>query len=316
MALTSNYSVSDFLKVYGGEVLKAFNHECLVKDRLRNRTIASGKSATFPTLAVEEAKLHTPGDDLFGASPDFASDATPSEQVINIDKLLIAPQFVDDLDEAMNHYDTRSELAAQAGMALATAHERWSIAALGKGAGAAVTTTGSFAAITGAMVKDAIEQAAQEMDENKVPREGRALVLPPSEFYLLMKEDDVVSSDFGRGGDRAAGGAGKLFYMGFEILNSSVMNEFRDTTAAEQKAASGPLNFGGTTQRTDLSSDLQLCFGVAFQKEAAGTVTLKGMQTEANYIPERQGNLLVAKMAVGVDILRPEAAFRLITSAA
>jgi len=40
------------------------------------------------------------------------------------------------------------------------------------------------------------------------------------------------------------------------------------------------------------------------------------MQTEANYIPERQGNLLVAKMAVGVDILRPEAAFRLKTSAA
>lgn len=316
MALGPNYSVSDFLKVYGGEVLLAFDHETKVKDTLMNRTITTGKSATFPTIAVEEAKLHTPGDDLFGASPDFASDASPGEVVINIDKVLTAPQFVDDLDEAMSHYDIRSEMAEQAGHALATAHERWAIAALGSGATNTVTITGSLAAITGAFIKSAIEEAAEDMDIAKIPTKGRYVVLGPKEFYLLMGEDDVVSSDFGRGGDRAAGGAGTLHYMGFEIINSSVMYEFKDTTAAEQKAASGPLYFGGTTQRTDLSSDLQLTWGLAYHKGAAGTVTLKGVKTEANYIPERMGNLLNASMAVGVGILRGGSAVKLKMNAA
>lgn len=317
MALGSNFTVADFLEVYGGEVIKSYNQNILVSDKLRSRTIQNGKSANFPVFGREEAKLHTVGDDLFGASPDFASDVTTTNETITIDKLLIAPQFVADMDEAMAHYDIRGELAIQAGAALATAQERWSIAALGKGAvdnSHSVSVTGAFASVTGANLASGIVDAAKYMDNLFVPSNDRYVILPPNEFYKLMQEDGVVSSDFGRGGDRAAGGAGTLFYMGFEILNSSVMNEFDDTTAAEQKASGGPLYFGGTTQRTDLSSDLQLCLGIAFQKEAAGVAVLKGMTTELDWVPERQGHLLVAKQAIGVDMLQTSGVCNLISA--
>lgn len=314
MALAPILTVADFLTVYGGEVIKAYNAETLVADTIRVRTINSGKSATFPVYGREEAKLHTAGDDLFGASPDFAMDLTATDEIINIDKLLIAPQFVDDLHDAMAHYDVRSEMAMQAGASLATAHERWCIAALGKAANdssLATTVTGAYAAVTGANLAVGIAETAQAMDEAKIPKDGRFCVLPPNEFYKLMQVDGVVSSDFGRGGDRAKGGAGELYYMNFLILNSAIMSEFADTTDTEQKAASGPLYFGGTTQRTDLSSDLQLCLGLCYHKDAVGTLQLKGLTTEMDWIPERQGHLLTAKRAIGVDALRPTSVWQL-----
>ncbi len=315
MSLSPILTVADFLTVYGGEVIKAYNAETLVSSTVRTRTISSGKSATFPVYGREEAKLHTAGDDLFGSSPDFAMDLTATDEIINIDKLLIAPQFVDDLHDAMAHYDVRSEMAIQAGASLATAHERWCIAALGKAANdssLATEVTGAFASVTGANLATGIQETAQAMDEAHIPSKGRYCVLPPNEFYKLMALDEVVSSDFGRGADRnGVGGMGKLWYMGFEVLNSAVMGEFDDTSASEQKASGGPLYFGGTTQRTDLSSDLQLCLGLCYHKDAIGTLQLKGITSEMDWIPERQGHLLTAKRAIGVDALRPGSVWQL-----
>jgi hypothetical protein len=34
-----------FLKVFSGEVMKIFNRKCVLKDKVRTRTLSSGKSA-------------------------------------------------------------------------------------------------------------------------------------------------------------------------------------------------------------------------------------------------------------------------------
>jgi hypothetical protein len=308
------FSIGDWLEVYGGEVLKAYNHNARIKSILRERVIASGKSASFPTLSVDNAKLHTPGADLFSGTT-YDTDIASGEKVINIDKLLLAPVLLDDLDESMAHYDVRSELAAQAGAALATSHEAWAIAALGNGANSTQTLSGSFSAITGSMIASGLRGAAQTLDEAKVPGADRYAVIPPEHFYLLMNEDGVVSTDFGGDGSRSKGNQMVLNYMGFEVINSSLMKEFQDTTAAEQVSSTGPLYFGGTTQRTDNSWDNQLGFGICFHKDAAGTVTVKGVTAEADWVPERQAHLLVAKTGIGVDILRGESVVLLKTSA-
>lgn len=325
MALAPILTVDDFLTVYGGEVIKAYNAEALVAKTVRTRTISSGKSATFPVYGREEAKLHTPGNDLFGASPDFAMDLTATDEIINIDKLLIAPQFVDDLNDAMAHYDVRGEMAMQAGASLSTAHERWCIAALGKAAVAsslATSTTVAIASLTGAQIATALQTTASAMDSAFIPRTGRYAVLPPAQFYKLMALDAVVSSDFGRGADRnGVGGIGTLWYMGFEILNSAVMDEFDGRTAAEMVSATGsaaggpgPLYFGGTIQRNSLAFVGTLVYGICYHKDAIGTLQLKGITSEIDWIPERQGHLLSTKRAIGVDALRPGSAWTLVTT--
>jgi hypothetical protein len=308
--LTAASAASNFLTVYSGEVLAAFNAETLIKDKVRSRTITKGKSADFPTLAREIGKVHVPGEDMMETA-GYTSDAAVGNTTINVDYLLVAPQFVDEVHEAMSQWDIRGELAKQAGAALGTAHDAWCLGALGAlavgGTGRITSTTGSYAsAIDAARLKADIKGLAQSFDESHVPKADRYFVVSPEHWYLLLADDDVTSHDFGKGGDRSMGSVQTLIYYGFEILNSAIWNDFRDTTAAEQIASGGPLYNGGNAMRDTVKFENEQGYAIGFQKEAIGTVVLKGIKSEVNYMPNYNGNLLNAKQAIGVGGLREE----------
>lgn len=315
MASDPALTTANFLRLYGGEVLAAFDHEIMIADKLQKRNISNGRSASFPLFGVEEAKLHTSGADLFGSTYD--SDVTEANKEIIIDHEIIAKQFTATIDESMAAYDVRSVMAEKSGKALAVALDRWALSVMAKSAvdaGNTYTDGGAFASITATMVKNGISDAALAFDNRKVPQEDRYMLVRPKEYYKLLDDNDVVSSDYGRGGDRASGKMVALDYLGFRILPSTVMSEFADTTAAEQVAASGPLYFGGQTQRTVSSSDLQLTFGVAFQKHAAGLLSLNDIAIDVDRIPERRGHLITAGQMIGVGELQSDATHRLKTT--
>ena len=102
-----------FLKVYGGEVLSAFEETTVTFDKHNIRTIPHGKSVSFPTMWKMKAKYHTPGEALQGQS------VAHSERIVSIDDLLVSDAFLANIDEAMNHYDARSGYSKEAGRALA-----------------------------------------------------------------------------------------------------------------------------------------------------------------------------------------------------
>tara|TARA_R110000824_G_scaffold301518_2_gene489500 strand:+ start:4599 stop:5585 length:987 start_codon:yes stop_codon:yes gene_type:complete len=311
------HSLAAFLRVFSGETVAAYNQAVVIKDKLRSRNITSGKSATFPTISTSSAKLHTPGDDLFGDS--YAPAITNDEQIIQINKLLIDTSFVDNLDEMMNHFDARSEYASQMGAALATAGDRWAIGALARGATGTTATTGSTAIATAggtagtALVKDAMQKLAVAMDVAAVPKGDRYCVLSPAAYYGMMLDNDTVSSDFGKGGDRSD--PGQLSYLGLTIISSHVWDI--DFVGEADLTGTGKV-FHATTGadgRASYQVALDKTFGLGFHKEAAGVVSLHGMSTETSWIPERQGNLIVTKQAIGIDILRPASSFLLQTTA-
>jgi hypothetical protein len=294
-----------FLKVYGGEVVKAYNKATLVSDKLMSRTIQFGKSATFPTISTEEAKVYTPGADLFG-SGGYESSMTNNEKVIAINQTLIATAFIDEVEEMMAHYDVRGPYAEQMGAALATAHDRWSIAAMLSDCTAGTAANGCLQGTAGswsaANCKAAIQNAAAYFDGQGVPKDGRYVLVTPAMFYTLMDEDDVISSDYNTTGDR--GKVGSLWYMGFEILNSAIWDEFNDNPTLETDATDPlyKISLGrGDAYSNTAATDVE---ALAFHKGAAGTVVLKGFSSTIDWIPERQGHLLVAKAAIGVDVLR------------
>ena len=84
-----------FLKVFGSEVLAAFQQENKMLPMTMVRTISQGKSAAMPVIGKSAAaEYHTAGNEIVGQV------TKKNERVITIDDLLISHSFISELDEA------------------------------------------------------------------------------------------------------------------------------------------------------------------------------------------------------------------------
>jgi hypothetical protein len=297
------------LKVYGGQVLGAFNKVTTTKGRRIERTITSGKSAQFPVLGrfPVASLVKNPGgpadaSTLRGRELVFAQ-INSNEHVISIDGLLVAPLFIDVLDEAKSHFDVRPEYAEQQGQILAEADDKRTLAALVAGCR---TATAGF---TGGdqtspeieanmstdvnILKAAIYGAAEQLDNFSVPAMDRYCWITPAAFYLLLQDGEFIDRDFNDSGNGQRATATMKSAADFMIVKTN--NLPRDVWTAE------------TQLSTRLQLDYSTNFGVCAHASASGCVTLIGLQFEAQYTMERQGTMLVAKYAKGYDYLRPEA---------
>src|SRR5210317_751697 len=196
-----------FLKKFSGEILQTFEESNIFKPLHTVRTIENGKSSQFPVTGIASADYHTPGENIADAGNSYLSDIKKAEQIITIDKMLLASTFLSNIDDVKNHYDIRSVYANELGKALAlrfdTAIAKVFIAAArssavitgGKTGGqldvanndfSAGDVAGTPAAVTGSELITALFTAAQKLDENDVPGDGRFAVLRPSEYYKLI----------------------------------------------------------------------------------------------------------------------------------
>ena len=109
-----------YLKLYAGEVMSAFQTKNIMMNYCRVRSISKGKSAQFiMTGKYRAAEYHTPGKEIM---PDVI--AANAERVVSVDDLLIAAQFIPNIDEAMQHFDIRSVYTQESGYALAKAADQ------------------------------------------------------------------------------------------------------------------------------------------------------------------------------------------------
>lgn len=293
-----------FLKVFAGEVLTAFAEKNVMMDKHQVRTISNGKSAQFPVTGNFSAEYHTPGNEILGSSMNHA------ERIITIDDLLIAHTFIANIDEAKNHYDVRANYSTKIGEALANTADRHLLQNAVLAARGSATVTGGFGGsrITNAnMATDAdvliaaIFEAAQKFDEKDVPENDRYVVLRPAQYYLLAQTTKVMNKDWGGAGVYADGKV--LRIAGVTLVTSNHIPSTNITTGVAS----------GTSAR--YAVDARTTVGVAFQKEAIGTVKLLDLAMESEYDIRRQGTLMVAKYAMGHGILRPECAIELATGA-
>ena len=290
-----------FLKVFAGEVLTAFDETNVMKDLHTSRTIASGKSASFPVTGKANAAYHTPGTPLLGTQ-----QIAHNEIVINIDDVLVADTFIANIDEAKNHFDVRAEYSRLLGMALAKEFDtrtmrvgllgaRSAATVLGGNGGTTLTTGSGGGAITGAELAAAIFDAAQAMDEKDVPENERVAIVSPAEYYKLVQETNVINRDWGGAGVYADGTV--LRVAGVQIVKSN------NLPSGVVSATSGENN----TYNGDFSNVKAL----VMQKQAIGTVKLMDLaveRTSGDFEVMYQGTLMAAKYAMGHGILRPECA--------
>lgn len=287
-----------FLKVFGGEVMGAFEEANVFLDKTMVRSISSGKSAQFPATWKVTAGYHTPGTQILGQNTNV------NERVINIDDLLVSSVFLANIDEAKSHYDVRAEYSKQVGAALARTLDKNLAQLLCLAARASATVAGAFGGSVlvnssygsdGAVLASGVFAAAQAMDEKDIPAEERYCAIRPAQFYLLAQTTNVLNKDWGGSGAYADGSVLKV--GGVSIIKS---NNLPQSIIAD----------GMAQYRGDFTNSR----GVVFHKSAVGTVKLMDVATEAQYQIERQGTLVVAKYALGSDILRPESAVELRTA--
>lgn len=291
-----------FLKVYGGEVITAFEESCVVMDKHIVRTIEHGKSASFPATWKVGASYHTPGTEIVGQTSPV------SERVITIDDLLIAPVFIANIDEAKNHYDVRSIYSGEAGNALANQWDKnvlqtmllaaRATATVTGGNGGTVLTSGTTLYRTSATdLAAGFYSGVQAMDEKDVPESKEKFgYVKPAQYYLLAQSTALINRDWAA--DNGNYADGKIIRIGGVRL---VKTNHLPTSVV----STGPTQYQGDFSKTA---------AVITTKDAVGTVKLLDLAQEMAYDIRRQGTLIVSKYAVGHGILRPECAVELKTT--
>jgi hypothetical protein len=306
-----SHSDNLYLKVFSGETMKVFNKRTVLKGRHRERTITSGKSAQFAAIGKAAAEYHTPGNLILG------QDINHGEKVITIDDMLISSTFVSNYEEAMNHYETRSEYAFQMGDSLAQAYDQHLFAIATKAAVNA--TTGAVAEMGPATedkigatpsianVVDAIYNAAAYFDATNIPDTERVAFVTPSLYWDLVQDGSFLDRDFGNEGNGSRSKGGIYRAAGIEIVptNNLALNFGVATLGGKRSGA----------DITDYTVDGSKSLVLVMQKQALGTVKLMNLATEKEYQVGRQGTLMVSRMACGHGVLRPEC-IRLISAKA
>lgn len=312
--------VALFLKVFSGEVLTNFEEFNVMKDLHRMRTITRGKSAQFVVTGTAQAVYHTPGESLIEADNGYLQTIRHGERTISIDKLLVAPIFIAEIDEARNHYDVRSDYSEELGRALAVKFDKQTmqVAYLAARVAADALFTGSKggSAVTNANIGtvmadtiDAIYSAAEKLDTKDVPETDRHMILDPATYNKLIQDGNTQSvaihDDLGGQGSISTR---QIKMLGGFMLHKSnhVSNLGNVTTNPNQEASSSSVN--------TYSGNFTNSKALGFHKSAIGTVKLLDLAMEAEYQVERQGTLVVAKYAMGHGILRPESAVELKTA--
>ncbi len=327
-----------FLKKFSGEILQTFEESNIFKPLHTVRTIENGKSAQFPVTGIASADYHTPGENIADAGNSYLSDIKKAEQVITIDKMLLASTFLSNIDDVKNHYDIRSVYANELGKALAlrfdTAIAKVFIAAArssavitgGKTGGqldvanndfSAGDVAGTPAAVTGSELITALFTAAQKLDENDIPSDGRFAVLRPSEYYKLITggsgavaiNTSAANKDVGGSGSLASGSIAQV--AGINIFKSTHIPSTDLSAVSTGDGSSANDVFGGSG--VGYNGDFRNSLGIVGHSAAVGTVKLLDLATESEYQIERQGTLFVAKYAMGHGILRPECAIELVS---
>ena len=303
-----------YLKLFSGELFKAYEAALVSKGTVQNRTLTSGKSMQFVFTGRMTADYHVPGTPILGdGNPPLA------EKTIIMDDLLVSSAFVYDLDETLAHYDLRSEISRKIGYALAEAYDKKIFRTIALAAREAhPVTAGPGPEPGGSIIKmgagkqydaqalvDLFFEAAAILDEKNLPKDGRTAVLSPRQYYALISQVDsnILNNDYGTTTQGSLNtGEGLVSIAGINIRRSNNLPFMAGTVSRVDG------------ENNDYSGDFSSHAGLIYYKDAAAVVQAIGPQVQTTGSDVRtmyQGDIVVGRVAMGAGTLNPAAAIEL-----
>ena len=302
-----------YLKLFSGELFKAYESATIARDTVQRRTLKNGKSLQFIFTGRMQAAYHTPGEPILGSG-----DPPVAEKTIQCDDLLISSAFVYDLDETLADYSLRSEISAKIGHALAEAYDKKVFRTIAKAAREAHPITASPGPEPGGTqielgvtkeynaqaLVDAFFEAAAVLDEKNLPKTGRTAILNPRQYYALVSQvsSNILNRDYGNSQGNLNSGEGLVEIAGIQIKRSNNL-----------PFLAGTVN-GQSGENNDYSGDFSTHCGLIYQRDAAGIVEAVGPQvqvTSGDVSVLYQGDVMVGRLAMGVGTLNPAGAIEL-----
>ena len=302
-----------YLKLFSGELFKAYESATIARDTVQRRTLKNGKSLQFIFTGRMQAAYHTPGEPILGSG-----DPPVAEKTIQCDDLLISSAFVYDLDETLAHYSLRSEISSKIGHALAEAYDKKVFRTIALAAREAHPITASPGPEPGGTqielgvtkeynaqaLVDAFFEAAAVLDEKNLPKTGRTAVLNPRQYYALVSQvsSNILNRDYGNNQGNLTSGEGLVEIAGISIKRSNNLPFLAGTVT------------GQSGENNDYSGDFSTHCGLIYQRDVAGIVEAVGPQvqvTSGDVSVLYQGDVMVGRLAMGAGTLNPAGAIEL-----
>ena len=302
-----------YLKLFSGELFKAYESATIARDTVQRRTLKNGKSLQFIFTGRMQAAYHTPGEPILGSG-----DPPVAEKTIQCDDLLISSAFVYDLDETLAHYSLRSEISSKIGHALAEAYDKKVFRTIALAAREAHPITSSPGPEPGGTqielgvtkeynaqaLVDAFFEAAAVLDEKNLPKTGRTAVLNPRQYYALVSQvsSNILNRDYGNNQGNLTSGEGLVEIAGIQIKRSNNL-----------PFLAGTVN-GQSGENNTYSGDFSTHCGLIYQRDVAGIVEAVGPQvqvTSGDVSVLYQGDVMVGRLAMGAGTLNPAGAIEL-----
>ena len=315
-----------FLRLGSSEVLDAFMTNCVFKGKTRERNIRGGRSVDFPITGRMLANYHQPGTQINGSGND-PSDL--NKRTIELDALMIADAAVYQVDELMNYYDVRQIYTKELGRALAYEYDK-RVARLvyaaanndteplakdppNAGRVGTAIDLGEAAAVFDAKTRqergdqlvEAIFDARVQFEQKDVPIDNMYAVFTPDDYYSITQSSRAINVDFNGGGGNGTIAQGETARIaGIPLFSSNHVAQPNYTLVA------GDVN-------PDYAQNLSKCRGLIFHRDAVGVVSLLSPSlqlTGSEYRVQYQSDLMVARQALGMGVLRAECACQISTT--
>lgn len=298
------------LTQFSGEILASFDKKRVLAGMVKNRTITKGRSVQFPLVGRAAAHYHTAGSRV------NLDDIKSAQRTITVPGVITAATAIDDFESAILHYDSRQEYAKQLGEALANLREIHTAMILAQAShatkviddadqvdGRYITNDKFYFGTGGSTTKvelaaalcEALYMANVVMDEANVSEDGRVCALPSAKYYALLEGINgvagfAVNREYGGMGSYADGTLPKI--GGVQLQRS---NAIPSTNIAQD-----------TDNYKHYYGDFSQLVGMVFLPEAVGCVNLWDVTVEHDKQIDYLAEIVLAKHAYGLGILRPE----------
>lgn len=288
--------MTNALEVYYGQVLLAFERKNIFLDLVTTKTLTSGSSTSIPIIGQAsdtDVHTHVPGTDL------TMSPVPVKDRVINVDALEYFAMAVDKFEEKILHFETRGELAKQAGEALAVKIDKKvatnillasqtsgtisgvALQADGGEVNNDLISTGTTPKAKGNALIEAVFAGVAMMEEKNVT--GKIFLAVSPITYSYLAQSDGVNKDVTSGSNGGIDKGTIMEIAGIQIYKTNHLPKIA----------------------VDVSSVSKKLQGLLFTAESVAVVKMMDLTSETNYLPLQLATLLTTYYSYGMGVLKP-----------
>jgi len=310
-----NYAL--FLKEFSGEVIEVARNMTVMEPHVQFKRLLGAKSCQFPGIGTLSGGFHTAGKNIFDTANGILQDVAHGAIDVHVDRPLMTTLMIDDLEEVINHYDSRAPYARAIGkffaekmdvylMRLAILASQGLQGAAGLAGVTADHPSGSFVDSVGTTAPNllaAIKAAAQKMDENNVPSEGRKVFVKPEQYNLLADPaSQLTDRDFGGDGNGRTADGTVYRAWGMEIVKTNLLPQDNSTAVGTGATSESVVGMNDRTYVTNARKTVALCY----HEGCLGAVEAMPMSVTTDWNKDFQAYDITGRRATGMQILRPE----------